>query len=254
MENKKLISLIPNLLTSLALLMGLLAIFNVINSSFNYETFLGFEKPLWWTCIFIYTAAFIDFLDGKIARLLNKDSVFGMHYDSLCDLVSFGLAPSILAYSTYLYQFEKFGLITCIFYVLCVSLRLARFNTLSHDEKESFFIGLPSPMAAGLIVSVVILNLKFNIFSVSNVSYLFLFLIPFVGLLMVSNTIFIKKLKIKGMTKFNSLIIISILSLALLTNIELGSFIFFYFYLFFSLFKYFLFKFRRKISETKESF
>ena len=101
MKNKKLISLIPNLLTSLALLMGLLAIFNVINSSFNYETFLGFEKPLWWTCIFIYTAAFIDFLDGKIARLLNKDSVFGMHYDSLCDLISFGLAPSILAYSTY---------------------------------------------------------------------------------------------------------------------------------------------------------
>ena len=109
-------------------------------------------------------------------------------------------------------------------------------------------------MAAGLIVSVVMLNLKFNIFSVINVSYLFLFLIPFVGLLMVSNTIFIKKLKIKGMTKFNSLIFISILSLALLTNIELGSFIFFYFYLFFSLFKYFLFKLRKRISETKESF
>ena len=90
MKNKKLISLIPNLLTSLALLMGLLAIFNIINTSFNYKTFLGFEKPLWWSCIFIYTAAFIDFLDGKIARLLNKDSVFGMHYDSLCDLISFG--------------------------------------------------------------------------------------------------------------------------------------------------------------------
>ena len=254
MKNKKIISLIPNLLTSLALLMGLLAIFNLINLSLNLSSKSEFLKSLWWTRIFIYTAAFLDFIDGKIARLLNKDSMFGMHYDSLCDLISFGVAPSILGYVTYLYQFEKFGLVCSIFYVLCVALRLARFNTLSHDEKDNFFIGLPSPMAAGLIVSIVLLNLKFNVIAPSYLGYLFLFLVPVVGLLMVSNTIFIKRLAFKGINRFNFLIIISIVSLALITNIELGSFIFFYFYLFFSLFKYFLFKLKKKSGETSQSF
>jgi phosphatidylserine synthase len=109
-------------------------------------------------------------------------------------------------------------------------------------------------MAAGLIVSIVLLNLKFNVIAPSYLGYLFLFLVPVVGLLMVSNTIFIKRLAFKGINRFNFLIIISIVSLALITNIELGSFIFFYFYLFFSLFKYFLFKLKKKSGETSQSF
>ena len=252
MKNKKIISLIPNLLTSLALLMGLLAIFNLYQFPIDSQNLFSNSKSFWWSCSFIYAAAFLDFVDGKIARLLNQDSEFGMHYDSFSDLISFGLAPSLLAYNVYLFQFEKFGLICCIFYILCVALRLARFNTLDHDEKENYFIGLPSPMAAGLIVSIILISFKFN-FTLDVTSPLLLLIIPLSGLLMVGNVIFIKKLPNRNISRFNFLIIISILSLGILTNIEIGSFIFFYFYLFFSFFKYFVFKLKKKSKEIKNS-
>ena len=108
MSNKKIFSLVPNLLTTVALVFGLLSIFNIIklfplvdNEFLGIETFFLTEKSLWWSCIFLYIAAFIDFIDGKIARLLNKDSQFGAQYDSLSDLVCFGVAPSLLIYIVY---------------------------------------------------------------------------------------------------------------------------------------------------------
>ena len=114
MKNRKIISLIPNLLTTLAMVFGLLSIFNLIKlfplvdgEFLGIETSLLTEKSLWWSCIFLYIAAFIDFVDGKIARLLNKDSEFGAQYDSLSDLVCFGVAPSLLIYIVYLSSFNN---------------------------------------------------------------------------------------------------------------------------------------------------
>ena len=106
MKNRKIISIIPNLLTSIALLLGLLSIFNLVSEN-SYNS-------IWWSCVFIYSAAFIDFIDGKIARLLKNDSEFGMHYDSLADLISFGVAPSFLVYSLYLNSFDRLGIICCL--------------------------------------------------------------------------------------------------------------------------------------------
>ena len=74
MKNRKIISIIPNVLTSIALLLGLLSIFNLVSENLY--------NSIWLSCVFIYSAAFIDFIDGKIARLLKNDSEFGMHYDS----------------------------------------------------------------------------------------------------------------------------------------------------------------------------
>ena len=172
MKNRKIISLIPNLLTTLAMVFGLLSIFNLIKlfplvdgEFLGIETSLLTEKSLRWSCIFLYIAAFIDFVDGKIARLLNKDSEFGAQYDSLSDLVCFGVAPSLLIYIVYLSSFNNLGIMCVIFYSVCVALRLSRFNTNSDEDKDRLFVGLPSPMAAGLLISIVLNDYKFNIFS-----------------------------------------------------------------------------------------
>ena len=239
MKNKKIISLIPNLLTTIALSFGLLAIFNIVkllpltNQEFiGIETEFLTEKSLWWSCIFIYIAAFVDFIDGKIARLLKNDSEFGMQYDSLSDLICFGFAPSFLIYVFYLSSYGKLGMMCSIFLTICVALRLSRFNALSHNEKNTFFVGLPSPMGAGLIISLMLIDYKFAFISQENVKIILLIFSPIVGMLMVSNIIFTKKIFLNQIRKFNALIIISILSIAILTHIEVGSFALFYFYLF----------------------
>jgi|TARA_Y100000992_G_C21184197_1_gene452247 CDP-diacylglycerol--serine O-phosphatidyltransferase len=251
MSNKKIFSLVPNLLTTVALVFGLLSIFNIIklfplvdNEFLGIETFFLTEKSLWWSCIFLYIAAFIDFIDGKIARLLNKDSQFGAQYDSLSDLVCFGVAPSLLIYIVYLSQYNNLGIMCVIFYSVCVALRLSRFNSLPSDEKDRFFIGLPSPMAAGLLISVILIDYKFELFTADSVSNFFLVFIPVTGLLMVSNIPFAKKTFLNRMKKFNALIVLSIILISILTHIEIGSFVLFYSYLFFAIGKHVFIKYK----------
>jgi len=251
MRNRKIFSLIPNLLTTLALVFGLLSIFNLIKlfplvdgEFIGIETYFLTEKSLWWSCIFLYIAAFIDFIDGKIARLLNKDSEFGAQYDSLSDLVCFGVAPSLIIYIVYLSQYNNLGIMCVIFYSVCVALRLSRFNSLPSDEKDRVFTGLPSPMAAGLLISVVLIDYKFNLFTSSLVSTFFLVFLPTTGLLMVSNIPFAKKTFLNRMKKFNALIILSIILIAILTHIEIGSFILFYSYLLYAIVKHILVKYK----------
>ncbi len=251
MKNRRIISLIPNLLTTIAMVFGLLSIFNLIKlfplvdgEFLGIETFFLTEKSLWWSCIFLYIAAFIDFIDGKIARLLNKDSEFGAQYDSLSDLICFGVAPSLLIYIVYLSSFNNLGVMCAIFYSVCVALRLSRFNTLTSEDKDRVFIGLPSPMAAGLLISLVLIDYKFNLFADNVVGSFFLIFIPIVGLLMVSNIIFAKKTFLDKMKKFNALIILSIILIAILTHIEIGSFMLFYSYLLASIGKHFFIKYK----------
>lgn len=259
MKNKKIISLIPNLLTTIALSFGLLAIFNIVkllpltNQEFiGIETEFLTEKSLWWSCIFIYIAAFVDFIDGKIARLLKNDSEFGMQYDSLSDLICFGFAPAFLIYVFYLSSYGKLGMMCSIFLTVCVALRLSRFNALSHSEKNTFFVGLPSPMGAGLIISLMLIDYKFAFISQEHVKIILLIFSPIIGMLMVSNIIFTKKIFLNQIRKFNALIIISILSIAILTHIEIGSFALFYFYLFFSLTKFVMMKYRKRHTSVSE--
>lgn len=99
----------------------------------------------------ILVSAAFDAMDGTVARLTNTQSEFGGEYDSLSDLVAFGLAPAVLMYSWALEPFAKFGWMACFLYAACAALRLARFNVQSGDVEKKSFQGLPSPGAAAVI-------------------------------------------------------------------------------------------------------
>src|SRR5688572_20711643 len=106
---------------------------------------------------FIGFAIVLDMLDGRIARMTNTASAFGLEFDSLADVVSFGLAPAILAFAWGLYELGRFGWAAGFIYVTATAMRLARFNIqtgVSHLDKR-YFVGMPSPAAAGLVAATV---------------------------------------------------------------------------------------------------
>lgn len=137
---KKGVYLLPNLVTTGALFSGFYAIISAMTGAF--ET----------ACIAIVIAGFLDALDGRIARLTNTTSEFGVQYDSMSDLVAFGVAPAILLFSWALSDLGKIGWIIAFLYMCCAALRLARFNT-SPDTRV--FYGLASPAAAGTMATMV---------------------------------------------------------------------------------------------------
>ncbi len=104
----------------------------------------------------IIVAAVLDALDGRIARLTNSASEFGEEYDSLADLVSFGVAPAVLAYSWGLADFQRLGWLASFLFVVCGSMRLARFNIQTHIVDKKYFVGLPIPAAAGTVATLVL--------------------------------------------------------------------------------------------------
>lgn len=139
---KKGIYILPNLLTTASLFAGFMGIIWTIQGNFEYCALAIFAS-----CIF-------DSLDGKIARLTNTASEFGVQYDSLCDLVSFGVAPALMAYQWALKDFERFGLMACFLYLACGALRLARFNIQTNKGiSKKYFVGMPIPGAACILAS-----------------------------------------------------------------------------------------------------
>jgi CDP-diacylglycerol--serine O-phosphatidyltransferase len=124
---------------------GLLSIFSSIDGHFIRAAWL------------LIGALACDILDGRIARMTNTTSDFGMELDSLSDLVSFGMAPGIMMYMLVLNTMGKIGIAIAILYVLCCALRLARFNVLAQSgEVQKHFVGLPTPASAGVIISFVL--------------------------------------------------------------------------------------------------
>ncbi len=138
------IYVLPNLLTTMNMFFGFFAIIYSINGNFIYAAYA------------IVAAAVFDSLDGRVARATNSMSRFGAEYDSLSDLVSFGVAPSIMLYLWSLEPFGRVGWLACFFYVACGALRLARFNVQSGSVEKAYFQGLPIPMAAGIAASSVL--------------------------------------------------------------------------------------------------
>lgn len=138
-------SLVPNLLTLVNLFSGFAAI---VYASQNH-----FERA----ALFILIAAIFDMLDGFTARLINAASEFGAELDSLCDVVSFGVAPSFILYQSYFYQFNELGILLSSFPALAGASRLARFNAqLNSLEDKKYFTGLPIPSGALTILSYLI--------------------------------------------------------------------------------------------------
>lgn len=144
-EVKKGIYLLPNLFTTGALFSGFYAIVSAMHNSFHEAA------------IAICVAMILDILDGRVARLTNAQSAFGAEYDSLSDMVSFGLAPALVVFQWSLHELGKLGWGIAFVYVACAAVRLARFNTQKTTDKR-FFTGLASPAAATLIACTVWLN------------------------------------------------------------------------------------------------
>ena len=140
---RKGVYILPNLFTTASLFAAFLSIMWAINGKFEIAA------------LAIIVSAVCDGLDGKVARLTNSTSEFGVQYDSLADLVAFGVAPAILIYFWQVEAFGRLGLMACFMYVLCGALRLARFNITTAVTSKKFFTGLPIP-AAGCVVATLI--------------------------------------------------------------------------------------------------
>ena len=189
--------LIPNLITIIGLTIGLSSIRFALEEKWEYSV----------VCILI--AAFFDGLDGRIARFLNATSKFGAELDSLSDLVNFGVCPAILIYLWSLYECKVRVLswLVVVFFVICMAIRLARFNTIvcdgeSSDFHKKFFVGIPAPAAAILALMPIILEmevaLKFNVPIKSNFLGIIIYFVV-VGILTTSTipTFGIKSIKLK---------------------------------------------------------
>lgn len=144
--------LLPSLITSASMFCGLLAILNVLKVT-DFEDETGNYKYVL-SCWLILAAAVLDLFDGLVARLTRSESAFGAQLDSLADLVAFGVAPAILIF-TRMIDLENTHLAegSCIFFVVCGALRLARFNVQKAGIEKKSFTGLPIPAAAGMVVS-----------------------------------------------------------------------------------------------------
>ena len=158
-SDKKARMLLPNMLTLIGVCIGL--------SSIKFALDEKFELAI----IAIIFAALIDGLDGRIARLIKATSKVGKELDSLTDVISFGVAPSFVMYFWSLNNLGKFGWLLCLIYVVCVTLRLARFNVNSNEEpswKDNFFEGVPSPAGGILVLMPLIFSLsEFDFFIIS---------------------------------------------------------------------------------------
>jgi len=145
-QMKKGIFVLPNLFTTASLFAGVYALISSINEEFYRAA------------VAIIIALVLDGLDGRMARMTNTTSKFGTEYDSLSDLVAFGVAPATLAYTWALSSYGKWGWISAFIYVACGALRLARFNVQVNVVEKKVFNGLPIPAAALVVASSVILH------------------------------------------------------------------------------------------------
>ena len=201
---KKGIYLLPNLLTTGALFGGFYAVLSGFSGSFEIAA------------IAIFVAMIFDGLDGRVARMTNTQSDFGVQYDSLSDMVSFGIAPAIVVYGWGLSGLGKVGIAAAFVYASCAALRLARFNVQTSVNSGKFFIGLPSPAAAALIAGFV-----WSAQSIQPSWFLSIFtaiLTSVAGLLMVSNFKYpsFKQIDLRGRVPF--VVILSIvMSLVVIT-------------------------------------
>ncbi len=207
------IYLLPNIFTTAAMFAGFYAIVASMNGHF--------EKA----AIAIFIAMILDGVDGRVARMTNTQSEFGAEFDSLSDMVSFGLAPALVVYQWSLasmvdlgWQWGKLGWLAAFVYTACAAMRLARFNTQVGTADKRYFQGLPSPSAAAVIAGLVWVGVD-NAVNGADLAKFVVVLTIVLGLLMVSNILFysFKEVHFKGKVPFFSIfIVIIVLALAAL--------------------------------------
>lgn len=143
-EQKKLVYFIPNIFTALNLACGYFSILQSFEGNFRNAALL------------IALGCFFDLMDGRMARFMGAQSSFGEQFDSLSDLLTFVVAPSILFFNVFLDGYGRLGVLTCFLYCLCGALRLARFNANIGKVDSNYFQGLPSPSSALALVGLVL--------------------------------------------------------------------------------------------------
>jgi CDP-diacylglycerol--serine O-phosphatidyltransferase len=189
------IYILPNIFTSLNVFFGFYAVIASINGNFVAAAYA------------IYIAAVFDLLDGKIARATNTTSKFGIEYDSLADLISFGLAPGLMMYLWALKPMGRIGWLAAFLFMVCGALRLARFNTQAGKVSSEHFVGLPIPAAACMTAATVLLWHRLN-FPVESHKLLMLVMLYVIAFLMVSNIRYnsFKKAELFRKMNFNVLV------------------------------------------------
>ncbi len=210
---------LPNLFTSMNLLLGYLSILFSVDGKFT--------KAAW----AILLASVFDTLDGRVARLTNTTSKFGLEYDSLCDLVSFGLAPSLLVYYAALKPFGRLGMAGAVIFALCGALRLARFNVMASALPKSYFQGLPIPMASMTLSTAIFFSHELNL-SIDHSAFI-LSLTVALALLMVSTLRFpsFKDVHLRQRRNFTVIALSFALVFALISWFELVAFLLFLSYI-----------------------
>ncbi|MEE9575040.1 MAG: CDP-diacylglycerol--serine O-phosphatidyltransferase [Gammaproteobacteria bacterium] len=201
MKRRRGIYLLPNLFTTAGLFAGFYGIVSGMNSQFEAAA------------IAIFIAMVMDGLDGRIARLTNTQSDFGVEYDSLSDMISFGLAPSLIMYQWALSGMGKLGWLAAFVYTASTALRLARFNTQAGSDDKQFFQGLPSPAAAALLAGMIWLGETQTFVDVTNLTILAFPVTVVAGILMVSNIRFysLKQIDFKGRIPFVGILLLVLL-------------------------------------------
>jgi CDP-diacylglycerol--serine O-phosphatidyltransferase len=193
------IFLLPNLFTTAALFAGFFSIVQAMNGRFEQAA------------IAIFVAMILDGLDGRVARLTNTQSAFGAEYDSLSDMVSFGVAPALVMYSFALKGMGKLGWIAAFVYCAGAALRLARFNTMLGVQDKRWFQGLPSPAAATLVAGLVWVMVD-NHVTGADIRWLAWGLTLFAGISMVTNLRFYsgKDINLKRSVPFIVVVLIAL--------------------------------------------
>ena len=213
MKPRKGIHILPSLFTTGNVFCGFYAFVAVLNEDFYHAA---------WA---IVVGMIFDGLDGRIARLTKTTSAFGMQYDSLADIITFGMAPAFLAYAWVLKPFGRLGWMAAFLFLLCTALRLARFNVTKPDTHGSHFIGLPSPAAAVVVASIVIAFE--DLFATKINPFIMVMVIYGLAFLMVSNIKYpaFKKLNFKKRVAFSRFLFVILFLYVLATIPRVALFI-----------------------------
>jgi len=201
------IYLLPNLFTTAGLFSGFYAVISSMNG--HFET----------AAIAIFIAMVCDGLDGRVARLTNTQSDFGAEYDSMADMVSFGMAPAILAYNWALQDLGKIGWLAAFTYCACAALRLARFNTQVGVADKRFFQGLASPAAAALIAGSIWSGTEYEV-DPTDISYIVAIITTLMGLLMVSNFRYHSFKEVDWRGKVNFIVMLLLVGVFVVISVE----------------------------------
>ncbi len=213
---KRGIYLLPNLFTTGVLFGGFFAVLSAVDGQF--------EKA----AVAIFVAMVLDGLDGRVARLTNTQTAFGGEYDSLSDMVAFGMAPGLVVYLWALQHMGRLGWLAAFVYVAGAALRLARFNTQIGVADKRFFQGLPSPAAAAIVAGIVWMGVDFDL-DPSDIAPVAAIITALAGLAMVSKLRYhsFKQVDFRGRVPFFALVIIAVMAAVVLAEPPLVLFVLF---------------------------